>query len=116
LILKLAIKYSLTKLKRRNFIRVIEDFACDNCGYTVEGNGYTNHCPKCLCSKHVDLNIPGDRGSNCKGLMEVIDYFYRNQQLHLVHKCTICGKISNNKANDEDLLDALLSRPLDKSY
>ena len=35
----------------------------------MKGNGYTNHCPKCLWSKHVDIN-PGDRGANEQALQD----------------------------------------------
>ena len=52
----------------QKFKRKIEDFVCGHCKQKVKGNGYTNHCPKCLWSKHVDLT-PGDRASGCKGMM-----------------------------------------------
>ncbi|MFA5023297.1 MAG: RNHCP domain-containing protein, partial [Candidatus Paceibacterota bacterium] len=32
----------------QNFKRQIEDFVCEHCGEKVVGNGYTNHCPRCL--------------------------------------------------------------------
>ena len=54
------------------FIKNIEDFTCEHCGAPVKGTGYTNHCPKCLWSKHEDVN-PGDRASDCHGLMKPID-------------------------------------------
>ena len=54
----------MSKLFERN----VEDFVCTVCGQQVEGNGYTNHCPKCLSSLHVDIN-PGDRASSCYGVM-----------------------------------------------
>ena len=53
------------------FIRKTEDFICENCGAVVVGNGYTNHCPVCLYSKHVDRS-PGDRAAGCGGLMEPV--------------------------------------------
>ncbi|MFA6992594.1 MAG: RNHCP domain-containing protein, partial [Candidatus Gracilibacteria bacterium] len=40
----------------KRFSRTIEDFVCEKCGAKVKGDGYTNHCPKCLWSKHVDIN------------------------------------------------------------
>ena len=55
----------------KKFQRTIEDFTCEQCNFAVKGNGYTNHCPKCLWSKHVDVN-PGDRAATCGGLMEPI--------------------------------------------
>ena len=54
-----------------SFQRRIENFVCENCGYEVAGTGYTNHCPKCLWSKHVDIH-PGDRSAACGGMMEPI--------------------------------------------
>ena len=56
----------------KQFNRKKENFVCENCGEKVEGNGYTNHCPNCLWSKHVDIN-PGDRQEECKGLMVPVD-------------------------------------------
>ena len=55
----------------RRFARTVEDFVCEKCGTQVEGDGYTNHCPHCLWSRHVDVN-PGDRKATCKGMMEPV--------------------------------------------
>ncbi|MBR6751902.1 MAG: RNHCP domain-containing protein, partial [Alphaproteobacteria bacterium] len=46
----------------KQFVKRVENFTCAHCGAEVFGNGYTNHCPKCLWSRHVDNN-PGDRMS-----------------------------------------------------
>ena len=48
-------------------------FICANCGYTVPPLGYSsrNHCPRCLCSLHADIQ-PGDRASDCQGLMRPV--------------------------------------------
>jgi len=51
----------------KKFQKKKEDFKCEKCGREVIGTGYTNHCPDCLWSKHVDVN-PGDRQSKCLGL------------------------------------------------
>ena len=56
----------------KQFVRRREDFVCEHCGTKVVGDGYTNHCPKCLWSKHVDI-MPGDRAEDCQGLMRPID-------------------------------------------
>jgi len=53
----------------KKFQRQKEDFVCGECGTTVSGTGYTNHCPQCLWSMHVDVN-PGDRAAACGGMME----------------------------------------------
>jgi len=71
--------------------RTVEDFTCENCGTEVKGNGYTNHCPSCLWSKHVDNN-PGDRESVCGGMMKPIGVLVKRGEIAQVeHKCQVCG-------------------------
>jgi hypothetical protein len=88
------------------FKRKIEDFVCENCGEQVRGSGFTNHCPRCLWSKHVDVE-PGDRASQCGGLMEPIEYCYSVSEKWVLHRCVVCGLEKKNKLNDFDSLDAL---------
>jgi len=88
-------------MKKKNFIKTQEDFICDNCGTQVKGDGYTNHCPKCLYSKHVD-NLPGDRKNNCRGLMAPTGVNYKNGQYSIIHKCLKCGAVKNNKVSAND--------------
>ncbi len=83
------------------FIRKTEDFLCANCGFEVVGNGYTNHCPKCLWSKHVDVN-PGDRMSGCGAMMEPVRVEGRIGDYSLVHRCVKCGYEKMNKVSKED--------------
>ncbi len=85
----------------KKFQRRIEDFECENCGAFVAGNGYTNHCPECLCSKHVDIN-PGDRLNECGGLMRPVNAFLKNQEWILEQKCEKCGEVRNIKVREED--------------
>lgn len=85
----------------KKFQRKIEDFVCENCGQEVKGSGYTNHCPHCLWSKHVDIN-PGDRAADCGGLMESIDTELKKGQYILIHKCVKCGHIQKNKVCADD--------------
>ncbi len=84
-----------------------EDFVCEHCGFVVEGNGYTNHCPRCLYSKHVDV-FPGDRLEECGGLMEPIAYEKVNGREALVQRCLTCGKTHRNRIQNEDVFEALL--------
>jgi len=86
----------------RKFQRTIEDFTCEKCGAFVKGNGYTNHCPDCLWSKHVDIN-PGDRLNHCQGLMKPVDILFKNQIWQLVHQCEKCGELKNIKLNTQNL-------------
>ncbi len=67
----------------------------------VFGNGYTNHCPKCLWSKHVDV-YPGDREEKCQGQMKPIGVFKAKGKLVITHECIICGCKKNNKTSTED--------------
>lgn len=92
----------------KNFIRKKENFNCANCGWKVAGTGYTNHCPKCLYSKHLDEAVPGDRESGCKGLMTPVRAENHNQEYILVHKCQKCGKETRNKSAKEDNFEEVL--------
>ena len=83
------------------FIRTKEDFICENCGHFVRGNGYTNHCPECLWSKHVDV-FPGDRKGKCGGMMEPIGVTKKGKEYTIIHKCIKCGITKPNKAVPED--------------
>jgi len=87
------------------FIRKIEDFKCEHCGAEVIGNGYTNHCPKCLWSKHVDNN-PGDREAKCKGMMNPTRIEGKIGEWVIVHTCERCGYQKRNKVAEEDELIA----------
>jgi len=101
-------KIKIMRNKRKNFIRVKESFTCEHCGTRVEGNGYTNHCPRCLYSKHVDLETPGDRLNPCRGLMEPIGIEVKKGEYIIIHKCTKCGEIKKNKAAPGDNFEAIL--------
>ena len=92
--------------------RVIENFACENCQAEVTGNGYTNHCPKCLWSKHVDVE-PGDRAANCGGLMEPQKIETDGTGFRVTHKCIECGYTKPNKCAKGDAVDQLVTKAAD---
>lgn len=73
-----------------SFKKVKEDFLCEHCGTPVVGDGFTDHCPKCLWSKHVDID-PGDRAALCSGLMEPIDTNIDKGDYRIISKCQKCG-------------------------
>lgn len=75
---------------RKNFLRKKENFKCENCGEEVKGNGYTDHCPKCLWGKHVDEEIPGDRASECRALMKPIEISYLSGKFKIRYRCSKC--------------------------
>jgi len=91
----------------KKFTRKIENFICGNCGKTVKGFGYTNHCPHCLWSRHVDIN-PGDRACDCKGLMKPIDIMQKNGEYVILQKCQKCGFERKNKFCEGDDFEELL--------
>ncbi len=88
------------------FTRTKEDFTCEQCGREVQGDGYTNHCPNCLWSKHVDVE-PGDRASGCGGTMKPIAVEGTSPEYDLLHECVLCGHRKRNKASLEDSKEAL---------
>lgn len=98
-----------------SFTRTKEDFVCEQCGACVTGDGYTNHCPQCLWSRHVDLS-PGDRASPCGGAMEPVGLQVPSGGAwRIVHKCLRCGFIRAQNAAREDnhtRLIELSARPL----
>ena len=100
----------------RKFQKRIESFSCEKCGSRVDGNGYTDHCPDCLWSKHVDIN-PGDRKSKCKGMMEPVGIEVKGGQNILHHKCVECGYRHRVKTDVVDNLDEIIKlsiRPIEK--
>ena len=91
----------------KQFSRHKEDFVCSHCGAKVVGNGYTNHCPHCLWSKHVDI-MPGDRAESCQGMMKPIDIKPTRDGYIITHKCEKCGATRNNKSSADDNFETLL--------
>ncbi|MCX6811665.1 MAG: RNHCP domain-containing protein [Candidatus Berkelbacteria bacterium] len=92
---------------RKNFIRKKEDFECLNCGQKIKGSGYTNHCPTCLYSKHVDL-VPGDRKNTCSGLMKPVGVEKKGEEYIILHRCMECGAEKKNRAAKDDNFDILI--------
>ena len=92
----------------KKFIKRVEDFVCEACGTKIQGTGYTNHCPKCLFGKHVDIN-PGDRKNRCLGLMEPIRIEATRKGYIIVHKCLKCGAVKRNKSSPNDSFESILA-------
>ncbi len=86
----------------KNFSKNVEDFDCLKCGFHVIGTGYTDHCPKCLYSMHVDIN-PGDRECACRGLMKPVKVSLgRSGTFTIYYVCEKCGISKRVKASDMD--------------
>ena len=88
-------------MQQKKFIKRTEDFVCEICGTKVKGTGYTDHCPNCLFSKHVDIS-PGDRKEGCNGLMEPISVTKRKGKWQILYHCRKCGYKRFNKVAPED--------------
>lgn len=90
------------------FVRNKEDFDCANCGTAVVGTGYTNHCPKCLWSKHVDIE-PGDRAAECGGMMRPTLLEGSTPKYVITHECEKCGFTRRNSVQQEDMPEAIVA-------
>lgn len=79
------------------------------------GTDHRNHCPNCLSSLHMD-NEPGDRESDCGGIMEPIAVWVRkNGEWAIIHRCGRCEALSSNRVAADDNPMKLMSiamRPL----
>ncbi len=88
-------------------------FVCNYCGRPVtpdpDGTGHRNHCPWCLRSLHLDIT-PGDRASRCGGVMEPVAISVRrDKEWAIIHRCTVCGVLKENRIAGDDNEMALLS-------
>jgi len=97
----------------KNFIRRRESFVCEKCGTEVVGDGYTDHCPDCLWGKHVDERIPGDRKSECGGLMRPERAVFKRDKFKIFYRCEKCGhefEVREGKRDDRDKLLKLVGQ------
>ena len=99
----------------KKFTKTIENFECAHCGAMVFGNGYTNHCPHCLWSKHVDNN-PGDRASDCGGMMIPISVETAGNGFIITHKCEKCGKTIRQRSSENDDIDTIIEISSDSDF
>ncbi len=100
-------------------------FRCLGCRAWVQADALLsgvqnrNHCPYCLASRHLDLDVPGDRLSVCKTLMTPVGLTLKKTgkkygpagdgELMLVHCCQGCGKLSLNRIAADDDPEKLLA-------
>ena len=83
-----------------------ESFECKICGRLMlpagAGTDHRNHCSNCLCSLHID-DEPGDRASDCGGIMEPVAVWARKDgEWAVIHRCRRCGKLSSNRVAADD--------------
>ena len=94
-------------MNSKKFLKRKENFVCLVCGVSVVGDGFTDHCPNCLFSLHIDL-FPGDRKAVCKGLMEPIGLIKKNGREKIVYRCQKCGKQKLNRPAKDDNQQVLI--------
>lgn len=94
---------------KRKFKMIDESFVCNVCASKVSKLGYTarDHCPNCLWSIHVDIN-PGDRDSDCKGLLKPIGVEKYKDTYKIVYRCTKCGQSKKNIISNDDSMDLII--------
>ncbi|MEK7133945.1 MAG: RNHCP domain-containing protein [Patescibacteria group bacterium] len=95
-------------MSTKRFQRRIEDFVCAHCGEKIAGDGYTNHCPYCLWSKHVDIH-PGDRAAACGGMMRPTALEGTSPDYRIIHTCERCGFVRPNSVDKDDDVQAVLA-------
>lgn len=86
-----------------------ESFICDNCNKKVEKLNYSarDHCPYCLCSKHVDIN-PGDRSNKCHGILRPVDIEKFKTTYKIIYRCEKCGNEHKNIMAIDDNMDLII--------
>lgn len=73
------------------------------------GTAHRNHCPRCLWSKHVDDDVPGDRDAPCGAAMEPIAITVRDGgEWVLIHRCRHCDQLRLNRTAGDDNALALM--------
>ena len=76
------------------------------------GSDHRNHCPNCLSSLHVDIE-PGDRASDCGGIMEPVAVWVRRDgEWAVIHRCRRCGALHSNRTAADDNPMSIAMRPL----
>lgn len=97
-------------MDQKKFTMIDEAFICEVCGKDIKPLGYSarDHCPFCLCSKHVDIN-PGDRQESCHGILKPIGIEKsKKDNYKIVYKCEKCHQIKKNIMAKDDNLEVIL--------
>ncbi|MBQ4290728.1 MAG: RNHCP domain-containing protein [Clostridia bacterium] len=87
-------------MEQKRFRKQDDGFVCANCGLKVLPLGFSsrNHCPRCLCSLHIDNN-PGDRSNPCGGLLRPVSVLPDGKKgFVLIQRCERCGEVKRNRA------------------
>lgn len=100
---------SRQKLQQKRFTMRNESFTCENCDREIIKHpswSARNHCPHCLCSKHLDKDFPWDRASECLWLMKPVWKDHKkNKGWMIAHECQKCSKKILNKIAEDDSIE-----------
>ena len=93
---------------RSNPIFIDEAFRCGHCQKSVPIGGVMirDHCPFCLWGRHLDI-IPGDRASNCGGLMKPLYFSVAGDTRWIHYSCTQCDHEFRVRSHPDDSLEIL---------
>jgi len=94
-------------MQTKKFQKRIEDFVCGHCNKRIKGGGYTDHCPYCLWSRHMDIN-PGDRDCECQGIMKPMGVEVKKGKWILHYRCQKCGFKFKVKTGPDDNFEEIL--------
>ena len=103
---------------KARFTMIDEPFECEVCSEQVTPLGYTarDHCPFCLCSKHVDEN-PGDRSCECQGILRPTAIEpAKKGGYKIVYVCDACGEIKRNVAAADDNMNLIIRIMSEQRY
>lgn len=87
-------------LEEKRFKKNDSGFVCQNCGFKVLPLVKTSrdHCPRCLCSLHVDIN-PGDRANPCGGILRPVSVTPDSKKGYIINYiCDKCRETHRNRA------------------
>ncbi len=101
----------------KTFEKNDNEFTCHVCGKLVPTLKYSSrdHCTKCLCSIHVDVN-PGDRANTCLGTLIPVDIDVNSKKGYIIkYRCQKCGVEHNNKQAEDDSFKTILT-VMNKTY
>jgi hypothetical protein len=99
---------------------------CANCkrefSLDLPGKSHRDHCPRCLCSVHIDSK-PGDRSVWCgkgeKGSKDFIHSILRpiakssnSSEAYILYQCETCGKQKVNVQALDDNVEELKKLPV----
>ena len=97
-------------MQQKRFTKNDSGFVCKNCGADVPPLSYSSrdHCNKCLCSLHVDIN-PGDRANGCGGLLAPVSALPDAKKGFIInYKCKKCGAALRCRAASDDDTELLI--------